>query len=107
MPRSGDRFHRRVELEFEQRVRFDFATRCRKKSIELGFGSGFRITPAVERREAAEVDDRRLDREEVERFAGQSARRFVKRHEARLSIARLAAPFGMASSVYGYAYKDK
>ena len=24
-----------------------------------------------------------------------------------LSIARLAAPFGMASSVYGYAYEDE
>ena len=70
-------------------------------------GCGFGVTPAVKRREAAEVDDWRFDREEIERFAGQAARRFVKRHEARLSTARLAAPFGMASSVYGYAYKDK
>src|SRR5690349_6591779 len=76
MPRRRHGFDGRVELELEQRVGMD--VRAGEEIDELVLGLHGCMRPAVELREPAEIEHRRLDRERLERAARETPGRLVQ-----------------------------
>ena len=80
MPRGRHRLDGRIELELEQGVGLDAGLRFRQESREFTFVRCPCVLPRIERGKPAEIDHRRLYREEVERF--------VRVHDERAPEAR-------------------